>query len=187
MQITREADYAIRTMLEVASQPMGVPTTTMQVSRRKLVPRPFVRKIVRRLTAAGLLRTRRGNSGGLLLARRPEEISLLSVIDAANSVIAINRCVLQPDSCALQPTCSVHEVCREARDNLVRLFGSVSLRQLVERSQELKAAPAAEERPQAEAAQPRSRRASASTSRTRSQPAARVGGPAADALAGTEA
>jgi Rrf2 family protein len=106
-----------------------------------MVPRPFVRKIVRRLKAAGLLRTRRGNSGGLMLARAPEEINLLSVIDAAQSPIAVNRCVLNPQICALQPTCPVHEVCCVARQQLVALFGSVSLSALLERAAELKAAP----------------------------------------------
>lgn len=140
MQITREADYAIRTMLEVASQPIGVPTSTYQVSRRRIVPRPFVRKIVRRLKAAGLLHTRRGNSGGLMLARSPRDINLLAVIDAAQSPIAVNRCVLNPDFCALQPTCPVHEVCCVAREQMVALFGSVSLSDLLERASELKVA-----------------------------------------------
>ncbi len=67
MRITREADYASRTMLEVASQPDGRATTTAEVSRRRLVPRPFVRQIVRRLVAAGLLHTSRG---GVVAASR---------------------------------------------------------------------------------------------------------------------
>ncbi len=77
MQLTREADYAVRTMLEVATQPSGALTTTKQVSRRRIVPLPFVRKIVPRLTAAGLLRTRRGRCGGMMLARRagPDQLA----------------------------------------------------------------------------------------------------------------
>ncbi|MBI3964225.1 MAG: Rrf2 family transcriptional regulator [Chloroflexi bacterium] len=139
MLITREADYAIRMMLEVASQPSGRPRTTVDVSKERLVPRPFVRKIVGRLTAAGLLRTRRGNHGGLMLARPADEITLLSIIDATQSPITVNRCVLNPQICPLQPTCPVHEVCRTAREQLVDLFGSVRLTDLLKRSAELKA------------------------------------------------
>src|SRR6266545_4070345 len=144
MQLTREADYALRTMLEVATQPFGELTTTTQVSRRRLVPLPFVRKIVPRLAAAGLLRTRRGKSGGLMLARQPDEISLLEVIDAVRAdTITVNRCVLQPETCPLQPVCPVHEVCRLVRDEMVRLFGSVRLSDMVTRGAELKAVHAA--------------------------------------------
>ncbi len=141
MELTREADYALRTMLEVATQPFGEITTTAHVSRRRLVPLPFVRKIVPRLTAAGLLRSRRGKAGGLMLARRADEISLLAVIDATSGkAIAVNRCVMRPETCPLQPTCPVHEVCRLVRDEMVRLFGSVRLSDMVARGAELKAA-----------------------------------------------
>ncbi len=140
MQLTREADYALRTMLEVATLPLGEQTTTRQVSRRRLVPLPFVRKIVPQLVAAGLLRARRGKGGGLTLARPADEISLLAVIDATNTnVIAINRCVLRPEICPLQPTCPVHEVCRTVRDEMVRLFGAVTLSDMVTRGAELQA------------------------------------------------
>ncbi len=144
MQLTREADYALRTMLEVATRPVGEIATTAQVSRHRLVPLPFVRKIVPRLAAAGLLRTRRGNCGGLMLARPPDEISLLAVIDATSGdPLTVNRCVLQPESCPLQPICPVHEVCRMVRDEMVRLFGSVRLSDMVARGAELKAMRAA--------------------------------------------
>ncbi len=109
MRITREADYAIRTMLEVASQPDGRATTTAEVSRRRLVPRPFVRQIVRRLVAAGLLHTSRGGGGGLTLARPAREIDLLTVLQAVAPPMEVNQCVLNPDVCPLQPTCPVHE------------------------------------------------------------------------------
>jgi Rrf2 family protein len=138
MELTREADYALRTMLEVARGSTEV-TTTAHVSRRRLVPRPFLRKIVPRLTAAGLLRTRRGKRGGLTLARRAEEIDVLAVIDAVSGPVAVNRCVLRPDSCPLQPICPVHEVCRMVRDEMVRLLGSVHLSDMVARATELEA------------------------------------------------
>lgn len=139
MQLTREEDYALRTMLEVATVTSAEATTTAEVSRRRLIPRPFVRKIVPRLTAAGLLRSRRGNGGGLALARNADEISLLQVIDAVRpEAMAVNRCVLQPESCALQPTCPIHEVCRQMRDEMVRLFGSVRLSDMAARGAELR-------------------------------------------------
>ncbi len=132
MQITREADYAIRTLLEVASQPEGS-VTTASVARRRLVPRPFLRKIVPRLVAAGLLRTARGGQGGLYLMRPAEQIDLLTIIESIQRPIAVNVCVLDPSACLLQPTCPVHEVCRLAHSQLVELFGSVTLASLVQR------------------------------------------------------
>jgi DNA-binding IscR family transcriptional regulator len=53
--------------------------------------------------------------------------------------VAVNRCVLRPDSCPLQPICPVHEVCRMVRDEMVRLLGSVHLSDMVARATELEA------------------------------------------------
>ncbi len=139
MQLTREADYALRTMLEVAAQPFGELTTTVHVSRRRLIPRPFVRKIVPRLAASGLLESRRGRRGGLVLGRPAADITLLQVIDAVREdTLAVNECVLRPEACALVRTCPIHEICVEARDRLVELFGSVRLSDMVARSNALK-------------------------------------------------
>lgn len=141
MRLTREADYALRTMLEVAARPSGELMTTTRVSRRRLVPLPFVRKIVPRLCSAGLLESRRGNGGGLALARPAEDITLLQVIDAVRpQSVAVNRCVLDLSVCPLQPICPVHDVCRIARDRLVEVFGSAHLSDAVARGAELTAA-----------------------------------------------
>jgi Rrf2 family protein len=136
MQITREADYAIRIMLEVAAAPAACHATSADVARRRLVPRPFVRKIVSRLVSAGLLCSSRGNHGGLSLARPSTELTLLDILDAVEP-IAINQCVLRPEACALRRTCPVHEVCQLARAQMVALFGSVHLDELVRRGRQL--------------------------------------------------
>ncbi len=141
MQLTQETDCAIRIMLEVAGRPSGVPTTTLEISRRRLAPRPFLRKIVSRLVGAGLIRSRRGTNGGLMLARPSEEIDLLSIIEAVQGPIAVNRCVLQPDICPLRPTCPVHEVCQIARNQFIELMRGVTLADLVRRGSELRARP----------------------------------------------
>jgi Rrf2 family protein len=137
MQITREADYAIRIMLEVAGVPAVRHVTSAEVARRRLVPRPFVRKIVSRLVSAGLLQSARGADGGLSLGCPANRITLLAILDAVQLPIAINECVLRPDVCALRRTCPVHEVCQVARAQLVGLFGSVRLSDLVQRGREL--------------------------------------------------
>lgn len=141
MQLTREADYAIRIMLEVGGHAGDVPTTTAEIARRRLVPRPFVRKIVRGLVATSLLRSRRGARGGLLLARPAGEIPLLKIVEAAQGPISVNTCVLEPDLCPFQRTCPVYDVCNLARTQLVQLLGGVSLADLVEAGAKLKAKP----------------------------------------------
>lgn len=131
MQITRRADYAIRTMLEVARLGGGAVAQTGEVAARQGIPLPFLSKIVLALTRAGLLRSYRGSGGGISLAAPAERISLLQVVEAVDGPIAMNRCVLWPSECGRSESCSVHPVWCRARDLLAEYLAGVSLASLM--------------------------------------------------------
>ncbi len=118
MQITRRADYGIRTMLDVASLEAGAVGLTHEVAARQGIPLPFLAKIVPALTRAGLLRSQRGAGGGIILARPAEKITLLEVVEAIDGPLALNMCVLWPDDCSRSGTCPVHEIWCDARSLL---------------------------------------------------------------------
>ncbi len=130
MQITRRADYAVRTMLDVASAEDGSTVLTHEVAARQGIPAPFLAKIVLALTRAGLLRSYRGAGGGLVLARPSDQITLLQVVESVDGPIALNRCVLWPEECPRVGHCPVHDFWCEARNLLVDRLRSTSLAQL---------------------------------------------------------
>lgn len=132
MQITRRADYAVRTMLDVAGvEPRGV-ALTGEVANRQGIPAPFLAKIVLALTRAGLLRSFRGSRGGIALAKPADQITLLQIVEAVDGPIAMNRCVLWPGECERSTGCSVHKVWCETRTLLAEHLGRISLAALVE-------------------------------------------------------
>ena len=56
------------------------------------VPAPYMAKQMQRLSAAGLVRTSRGRTGGYALARAPSEISLWQIARAVDGVVPMFRC-----------------------------------------------------------------------------------------------
>lgn len=122
MEITQQADYAVRAVLELALQPQGTRLSCETIAQRHNIPVAFLTKISARLATAGIVRTQRGVNGGLSLARPPTEITLLEVVEAIDGPITFNRCNRQPSECARSRTCSVHpvwaELCREFRARL---------------------------------------------------------------------
>ncbi len=106
--IGRHTDYAARIVLHLACLPQGAQVTAAQVARLRRLPPPFVRRIVARLAATGILRTVRGNRGGISLARPPAEISLLDLVRAMEGGVDLNFCVSTPSSCPLVNACPVH-------------------------------------------------------------------------------
>ncbi|MBE0690502.1 MAG: Rrf2 family transcriptional regulator, partial [Anaerolineae bacterium] len=110
MQITRQADYAVRAVLHVAQLGEGERLATSVIAEEENIPLPFLAKIVSQLSVKGILDAMRGASGGVRLARNPVEISLLEVIEAIDGEIALNRCVINEDACPTTATCPVHHV-----------------------------------------------------------------------------
>ncbi len=122
MEITQQADYAVRAVLELALQPPGARLSCETISQRHTIPLAFLTKICARLANEGILNSQRGVKGGVQLARPAAEISLLQVVEAIDGPITFNRCNRKPSECGRARTCSVHpiwaELCREFRARL---------------------------------------------------------------------
>jgi Rrf2 family protein len=119
MQITRQADYAVRAVLYLAGLNNGRRAPTSEIARKQHIPPSFLAKIVSQLSVAGVVQTSRGARGGVSLARPSKEISLLEVVEAIDGPIALNECVLDPKSCVFGADCPVHDVWCKAQAELV--------------------------------------------------------------------
>jgi Rrf2 family protein len=136
MQITRQAEYAVRTVYYLARQESGVSIPTARIAKDQDIPTPFLAKIVLQLSAVGILHTSRGARGGVRLAKAPGDISLLEIVEAVDGPIEINDCVLDEACCQRTPTCPVRHAWTEARTQLVRHLARANFGQLVARGQE---------------------------------------------------
>ena len=60
MQITRQADYAVRAVLYLARLGSGERAATSTVAEEQRIPPSFLAKIISQLSIGGLLHTSRG-------------------------------------------------------------------------------------------------------------------------------
>jgi Rrf2 family protein len=120
MQITRQADYAVRAVLYLASLSNGTRAPTSQIAREQKIPSSFLAKIVSQLSVAGVVHTSRGARGGVSLARPSDEISLLEVIEAIDGPITLNECVPDPSVCPFGEDCPVHKIWLDAQADLIK-------------------------------------------------------------------
>jgi Rrf2 family protein len=120
MQITRRADYAVRTVLFLASMENGNRAPTSRIAEEQNIPSSFLAKIVSQLSVAGIVQTSRGARGGVSLAKPAPEISLLDVVEAIDGPITLNECVTDPSICPFGDNCAVHDVWCDAQANLVK-------------------------------------------------------------------
>lgn len=118
MQITRQADYAVRAMVYLAQLGPHNRASTSQIAQEKKIPPSFLAKIVSQLSVAGLLQTSRGARGGVALAKNPEQITLLDVVEAIDGPIMLNECV-NNGNCSFGDDCPMKPIWCEAQKELV--------------------------------------------------------------------
>jgi Rrf2 family protein len=132
MQITRQADYAMRAVAYLANLGPDKRAATSQIAEEQQIPPSFLAKIVSQLSVAGLLQTSRGARGGVSLARTPEKISFLEVVEAIDGPILINECVVDHSACTFGETCQLRPVFCDAQADLVNRLESTTFLTVVE-------------------------------------------------------
>jgi len=129
MQITRQADYAIRAVLYISKLGPNQRAATSQIAQDQHIPPSFLAKIISQLSIAGLLQTSRGARGGVTLARSPEEINLLEVVEAIDGPIALNECVNDLGACTFGDECPLRPIWCDAQEDLVKRLRSTNFAQ----------------------------------------------------------
>lgn len=97
MHLTLEVDDAVR-MVDCLNC-CGGRLCAKEISSRTGVSLRFALKILRKLCAVHVTRSYKGIDGGYELNKKPENISLLSIIEAVDGKIGLTRCV-QTDVCS---------------------------------------------------------------------------------------
>jgi len=140
MQITRQADYAVRAVLYLAQLGPDRRAATSQIAEEQQIPPSFLPKIVSQLSVAGLLQTSRGARGGVSLARTPDEISLLEVVEAIDGPILLNECVASDGICIFGDTCPMRPIWCDAQSELVTRLRTTTFDSFLDASETLPAA-----------------------------------------------
>lgn len=123
MHITLEADYAVRIVACLAQCRCRMDAKT--ISENTCVTLRFSLKILRKLVAAGIVKSYKGTQGGYEIARPLEEISLRDVIETIEGPYNLSRCTSGNFTCNrshCQGSCKFQkvfwEISQEVRNRL---------------------------------------------------------------------
>lgn len=92
--ISQSAEYSLRAVACVAASPGGRPMTARQIARAVRVPAGYLSKILQLLARAGIVASQRGLNGGFVLARPPQELTLLQLVHLIDGSRRITACPL---------------------------------------------------------------------------------------------
>jgi len=91
MRISRKCEYALRAVFELAAHADGHPVKIHRIAGAQNIPPRFLEVILNELRHAGIVSSRRGNSGGYMLGRAAQEVTVGDVVEYLHGPIAPRR------------------------------------------------------------------------------------------------
>lgn len=134
MLLSTKGDYGVRAMIDLAKHQGEGPVQRSEIARRRQIPESYLDHLLAQLRRAGFIRSTRGPGGGHELAKKPEEICLLHLLEALEGSLAPMACLEhEPGEEAI---CGQSWVWQEIYDQMRARLAAVSLRDLVEHERE---------------------------------------------------
>lgn len=130
--ISQSAEYSLRAVACLAARP-GVPLTTRQIAEATHVPAGYLAKMLQALVRAGVITSQRGLNGGFVLARRPEELTLLDLVCLTDGSSRIRRCPLNIPAHA-DRLCPLHRRLDRAAELAEQALAGVTVAQVLAES-----------------------------------------------------
>ena len=133
LRISKLADYGTVVMVYLAKRPDAL-CNARDIALHTHITVPMVSKLLKRLTAAGLLSSARGVAGGYRLQRPAEQISVAQIIYALEDQRGLTECSLEHNECALQGVCHIQGNWQLISHAIESALESVSLKSLAKPS-----------------------------------------------------
>jgi Rrf2 family nitric oxide-sensitive transcriptional repressor len=90
---SQTVEYALRAVVFLADRAPETGTTD-EIAVATKVPKPYLVKVLQGLARSGVVHTQRGVGGGVALVKRPDELTILEVVNAVEPIQRIRTCPL---------------------------------------------------------------------------------------------
>jgi len=131
---SKKCEVGLQAVLFLSTQNPARLFNAMEVSKEVGQPKEFVSKMLQILTSSGIVGSRKGKNGGFFLAKKPNEIKLIDIVEAIDGLDVFNNCVLGFPGCSKESPCPVHEKWGKLRDEALQMLSENSLEDLKEKT-----------------------------------------------------
>jgi Rrf2 family transcriptional regulator, cysteine metabolism repressor len=127
MDLSFRVEYALAALLDMASQSdPREPIQVKLIAARQEIPDRYLEHIFNTLRRAGIVRSQRGMRGGYLLARQPQQITVLEVFECLED----NKMTKQTDTAISINRLVVREIWQEAHQKAEHILRGITLQDL---------------------------------------------------------
>jgi len=131
MNLSNTAQYAIRVISYMALKGESIYSASTLISKLNISDK-YLKRILTKLTDSGLLISIQGRYGGFQLAKSADEIALIEIVAAMESIEKYFGCVLGFDQCSDTNPCSLHEKWIPVRTALLSFLEITKIADVIE-------------------------------------------------------
>ncbi len=128
--ITRDTDYAVRSLCFIAQSKERIVSVSTLVNKLR-IPRPFLRQILQALNKKGILKSYKGLGGGFQLAISPNQIFLVDLIKIFQGPLKLNECIFKKKICPNKDICMLRAKINIIEKEVILELGSISIASLL--------------------------------------------------------
>jgi len=133
MLITQKHRYAIRAIYELAMRADSHPVKLAEIAEAQAIPLRFLEVIMSELKGTGLIVSKRGCTGGYLLAKAAERICITEIIRGVDRHRNLDRCnaCLTREQCPLHGECAFMPLWDRVQDAIYNVFDRITIQDLI--------------------------------------------------------
>ena len=133
--LTKKGKYGLKALIALAQLPEGKTAFSADIARTNQIPKKFLDSILLELRNAGILRSRKGPTGGYSLLMPASQVRIGHAIRVIDGPLAPIRCASRTayegcDDCLDPATCLVRRAMTEVRDAMSAILDQLTLEQM---------------------------------------------------------
>jgi len=142
MKLTAQEEYGLRCLLRVAGAGENESLTIPEIARAEALSIPYVAKLMRVLRQGKFVKSVRGQSGGYVLARSPENIGVGEVLAVLGGRLFEPGFCDQYSGlkrlCTHSVDCSIRSLWRAVQSAVDAVLAGITLRDMLQRESDMK-------------------------------------------------
>lgn len=131
MRISTKGRYGLRTLMDIALHQAKGPVTLNDIADRQNISVKYLWQVINPLKTSGLLSATRGAKGGYVLAKRPEDITMLEVVSTLEGPMSIIECIKNEDVCDRLNSCISRTVWLEVNRAVEKTLQGITLAEVL--------------------------------------------------------
>ena len=134
LQLSKRVEYGLIALRHMASGGDTQIFTTKEVAEKYHISYQLLAKIMQRLAKEKLISSYQGVHGGYTLLRRPESVTVGSIINAieGKSNVPIVQCEAETaESCVIHDTCTIKDPLVKLQHNINKMFDQITVSELL--------------------------------------------------------